>query len=50
MYLYEKYLEDIDALSDDRIAELRAYHEETISLVKYYQTITVKPLSSGMGI
>ena len=35
MYLYEKYLEDIDALSDDRIAELRAYHEETISLVKF---------------
>ena len=37
MFLYEKYLEDIDTLSDDRIAELRAYHEETISLVKFYK-------------
>ena len=34
--LYEKYFADIDALNDDMIAELRAYHEETVSLVKYY--------------
>ena len=34
--LYEKYFADIDALNDDRIAELKAYHEETRSLVKYY--------------
>lgn len=48
MFLYEKYLEDIDALSDDRIAELRAYHEETISLVKYYYMDI--PLDVGTSI
>lgn len=36
MCLYEKYFADIDALNDDGIAELRAYHEETRSLVRYY--------------
>ena len=36
MRLYEKYFADIDALNDDEIAELRKYHEETMSLVKYY--------------
>ncbi len=36
MRLYEKYFVDIDALNDDEIAELRNYHEETRSLVKYY--------------
>lgn len=36
MRLYEKYFADIDALNDDEIAELRKYHEETGSLVKYY--------------
>ena len=36
MCLYEKYYADIDALDDDKIAELREYHEETRSLVKYY--------------
>ena len=36
MRLYEKYFADIDALNDDEIAELRKYHEETRSLVKYY--------------
>lgn len=36
MYLYEKYLADIDALNDDVIASLKKYHEETISLTKYY--------------
>ncbi len=36
MRLYEKYFADIDALSDDVIAGLRSYHEETRSLVKYY--------------
>ncbi|MDO4973360.1 MAG: hypothetical protein Q4E38_04020 [Eubacteriales bacterium] len=35
MCLYEKYFADIDALNDDVIAELRKYHEETGSLVKY---------------
>ena len=36
MRLYERYLADIDALDDNRIAELREYREETLSLVKHY--------------
>ena len=36
MRLYEKYFADIDALDDEKIAELKTYHEETRSLVKYY--------------
>ena len=32
MQLYERYLADIDALNDEMIAELKAYHEETRSL------------------
>ena len=36
MRLYEKYFADIDALNNDKIAELNRYHEETVSLVKYY--------------
>ena len=36
MRLYEKYFADIDALNDEKIAELRAYHEETGSLVKHF--------------
>ena len=34
--LYENYFADLDALNDEKIAELRNYHEETISLIKYY--------------
>ena len=36
MRLYEKYFADIEALNNDKIDELNRYHEETISLVKYY--------------
>lgn len=36
MRLYERYFEDIDALDDEKIEELKKYHEETRSLVKYY--------------
>ena len=36
MRLYEKYFSDIDALTNAKIAELRKYHEETLSLVRYY--------------
>ena len=36
MHMYERYFADIDALNDDTVASLRAYHEETKSLVKYY--------------
>ena len=34
--LFEKYMDDIDALNDDEIARLRNYHEETLSLIKNY--------------
>ena len=36
MRLYERYLDDIDALNDAKIAGLRDYHDETLSLVKYF--------------
>lgn len=36
MRLYEKYFADIDALNDNEIARMKNYHEETISLLKYY--------------
>lgn len=36
MRLYEKYFQDVDALSNDVIDELKQYNEETRSLVKYY--------------
>ena len=36
MRLYEQYFADIDALTDDRIAELRRYSEETWGLVRCY--------------
>jgi len=36
MRLYENYFDDIEALNDDKIAELRKYHEKTRSFIKYY--------------
>ncbi len=36
MCLYENFFADIDALNDEMIAELKNYHDETISLIKYY--------------
>lgn len=39
MRLYEKYLADIDALNDDEIGKLRAFHEETRSLFRYYYIV-----------
>jgi len=36
MHLYEEYFSNIDALNDDKIAELKKYNEETISLTKHY--------------
>ncbi len=36
MRLYEKYFSDIDALNDEKIDEFKRYHEETLSLIKYY--------------
>ena len=48
MRLYERYFADIDALNDEKIAELREYHGETKSLVKYYYMDI--PLDICMGI
>ena len=48
MRLYEKYFDDIDALNDEEIAILKKYHEETISLVKYYYLDI--PLDIIMGL
>ena len=36
MRLYEQYFSDMEALDDDRIAELKQYHDETGSLLRYY--------------
>ena len=36
MRLFERYFVDINALNDEVIDELRNYHEETKSLVKYF--------------
>ena len=36
MRLYEDYFADIDALNDEKIAELSKYQEETKSLVKWF--------------
>ena len=35
-HLYEKYFADVDTLDDDEIAEMKKYHEETKSLIRYY--------------
>ena len=48
MRLYEKYFADIDALNDHKIDELRQYHEETGSLVRYYYMDI--PLDICMGL
>ena len=36
MNLYENYFSHMETLNDDKIAEFRKYHEETISLIRYY--------------
>jgi hypothetical protein len=36
MRLFEQYYADIDTLNDNKVAELRKYHEDTKSLVKHY--------------
>ena len=36
MHLFETYFADLDALNEEKIAELRIYHEETRSLVRYF--------------
>ena len=48
MRLYEKYFADIDALNNAKIAELRKYHEETGSLVKYYYMDIPQDICEGI--
>ena len=36
MRLYEKYFADTEALNEEMVADLRKYHEETRSLIRYY--------------
>ena len=49
MRLYEKFFADIDALNDDGIAELKKYHEETVSLLKYYYMDIPLDICEGLG-
>ena len=48
MRLFERYFSDISALNDDVIAELRAYHEETRSLIRYFYMDIPYDLCSGI--
>ena len=48
MSLYEKYLAGFDELNEEKIAELRKYHEETISLVKYYYMDIPQDVCAGI--
>ena len=48
MRLYEKYFADIDALNNAEIARLRKYHEETVSLVKYYYMDIPQDICEGI--
>ncbi len=48
MRLYEKYFADIDALNNAKIAELRKYHEETGSLVRYYYMDIPQDICEGI--
>ena len=47
--LFEKYMDDIDALNDDEIAKLRNYHEETLSLVNNYYLDIPYDICSGIA-
>ncbi len=46
--LYEKYFADIDALNNDKIAEMRKYHEETGRLVRYYYMDIPQDICEGI--
>ena len=48
MLLYEKYFADIDALNNAKIAELRKYHEETVSLIRYYYMDIPQDICEGI--
>ena len=49
MRLFEKYLADIDALNDEKIAEFKKYHEETRSLIKYYYMDIPQDVCAGIN-
>lgn len=49
MRLYEEYFADIFALNDAKISEMRKYHEETKSLVKYYYMDIPQDICSGIN-
>ena len=48
MHLYENYLANMDGLTDDGIAELKKYHEETESLVKHYYMDIPQDVCTGL--
>lgn len=50
MILYEGYFADIAALNDDKISELRHFHEETKSLVKYYYMDLPQDVCAGIRL
>lgn len=49
MRLYEEYFADIFALNDAKISEMRKYHEETKSLVKYYYMDIPEDVCTGIN-
>ena len=49
MRIFEKCFADIDALNDDEIGRLRNYHEETVSLLKYYYMDIPMKISMELG-
>lgn len=48
MHLYEEYFADISKLNDDKIAELRAYNEETTSLLRHYYMDIPQDICEGL--
>jgi len=36
MRMYERYFDDMESLTEEAVTEMKKYHEETVSLVKYY--------------
>ena len=48
MNLYERYFADTDELNDDKIAELRKYHEETRALIRYYYMDIPQDVCAGI--
>lgn len=49
-HLYQEYFADIDALNDDKIAELRKYNEETQELIKVYYLDIPQDTCTGIEV